>query len=119
MKNQELSTELVLDITSDYVEYISQLGTKLATIGLGIRVVDELMEDPDNKKNIQEGLGIMSSLLSELLLELGQHQLAISTTLGFIDIEEFRKEFLDDENLDDNIKDMANNFIDEVTKGRD
>ena len=119
MENQELSTELVLNITSDYVDYVSQLGVQLATIGLGIRVVSGLMQNTGDREEIQKGLDIMTDLFSEILHELGQRQLAISTTLGFIDVEEFRKGILDDESLTDSIKDKANSFIDNVTKERE
>jgi hypothetical protein len=119
MDNQELSAELVLSITSDYVDFVSELGVQLATIGLGVRVVSGVLQNKDDKEEAMKGLDLIADLFSEILHELGQRQLAISAALGFIDVEEFRRGILDDESIKDSIKDKATSFIDEVTKGKE
>jgi hypothetical protein len=113
----DLSLDLQREIFQDHLGFVSDMGSQIATIGLGLKVVLSLIES-NQISDATQGLTLMDSLVQEITDQMVSRQVAVSGVLGFLNLDEI-KEDMQGMDLPEVLKDTIKQILDQITKSED
>jgi hypothetical protein len=108
---EKITVELQREIIGEYLEFISKVGMMSADANNMMEDIIKQMKETGVDESLVRALEHASSMLHLVLTHLAKRHVSMISLLGFYDPEDLKQELLEDNELDDDVRDRIDMFF--------